>query len=134
MSDSSLRTTAAETQPLQLTGNARELSEKLASKTATIGVVGLGYVGLPLAVEFAKRGHRTIGIDLNSERVLRLNAGQNLIEDVDDEDLRDVVDDETFVAVDDFSRGSEIDVFFICVPTPLTSSNRYTSNSTSIAE
>lgn len=122
MSDTSLRTTAAEAQPLQLTGNARELAEKLASKTATIGVVGLGYVGLPLAVEFAKRGFRTIGIDLNSERVLRLNAGQNLIEDVDDEELRDVVDDEAFVAVDDFSRSSDIDVFFICVPTPVTSS------------
>lgn len=122
MSDSSLNTTTTEVQPIQLTGPARELAEKLSSKTATIGVVGLGYVGLPLAVEFAKRGFRTVGIDLNSERVLRLNAGQNLIEDVDDDELREVVEEGTFKAVDDFSIGEEIDVFFICVPTPVTSS------------
>src|SRR5690606_30023550 len=99
---------------------ARELAEKISSKTAVVGVVGLGYVGLPLAVEFAKRGLKTVGIDLNSERVLRLNAGQNLIDDVDDDELRDVVEAKTFVANDDFSQADNIDVFFICVPTPVT--------------
>ncbi len=114
------RVTTTESEPLQLTGRARELAEKISSKTAVVGVVGLGYVGLPLAVEFAKRGLKTVGIDLNSERVLRLNAGQNLIDDVDDDELRDVVEAKTFVANDDFSQADNIDVFFICVPTPVT--------------
>jgi UDP-N-acetyl-D-glucosamine dehydrogenase len=103
-----------------LTGTARQLWEKLESKTATIGVVGLGYVGLPLAVEHAKQGFRTIGIDLNHERVLRLNEGENYIQDVADQDLKDVVDGGFFTAVDDFSCSADIDVFYICVPTPVT--------------
>ncbi len=120
MSDSPLKTTVLDTPSLQLTGSARRLEEKIAGRTATIGVVGLGYVGLPLAVEFSLRGFRTIGIDLNSERVLRLNAGQNVIEDVDDKDLRTVVENGRFTAADDFSSGKDVDVFYICVPTPVT--------------
>ena len=116
-----MNTAISETKPLQLTGAARQLEEKISSKTATIGVVGLGYVGLPLAVEFARNGFRTIGIDLNGERVLRLNAGQNVIEDVDDDELRKVVENGKFVAMDDFSAGAEIDIYYICVPTPVTS-------------
>ena len=115
-----LNTSVSDARTLQLTGAARQLEEKLRDKTAVIGVIGLGYVGLPLAVEFAMTGFRTIGIDLNSERVLRLNAGQNLIADVDDDALRQVVENGTFVAMDDFSAGNEIDVFYICVPTPVT--------------
>lgn len=120
MPQSLVKTILSDSQPLQLTGHARDLAEKIADKTATIGVVGLGYVGLPLAVEFALKGFRTIGIDLNGERVLRLNAGQNVIEDVNDRDLRTVVENGAFTAVDDFSAGTEIDVFYICVPTPVT--------------
>lgn len=120
MQDYSVKTTDTETQPPQLTGHARRLAEKISDKTATIGVIGLGYVGLPLAVEFALRGFRTIGVDLNSERVLRLNAGQNVIEDVDDKDLATVVENGRFTAADDFASGGEIDVFYICVPTPVT--------------
>lgn len=96
------------------------LAEKIHSRSAVIGVVGLGYVGLPLAVEFADKGFRTIGIDLNQERVLRLNAGQNVIQDVDDDQLRKVVDSGKFTAEDDFELSGEVDVFFICVPTPVT--------------
>ncbi len=121
MSDTPVKTSLSDKKTLQLTGTARQLEEKIDDKTATIGVVGLGYVGLPLAVEFASRGFRTIGIDLNSERVIRLNAGQNLIEDVDDDDLRKVVENGTFRATDDFSEGDDIDIFYICVPTPVTS-------------
>ena len=120
MSDQ-LNTSVSDARTLQLTGAARQLEEKIRDKTAVIGVIGLGYVGLPLAVEFALNGFRTIGIDLNSERVLRLNAGQNLIADVDDDELRQVVENGSFVAMDDFSAGHEIDVFYICVPTPVTS-------------
>jgi UDP-N-acetyl-D-glucosamine dehydrogenase len=101
-------------------GHARDLWEKLDTKQARIGVVGLGYVGLPLAVEYAQRGFPTLGIDLNRERVLRLNAGANYIQDIADEAVAEVVERGTFVAEDDFASAGSVDVFFICVPTPVT--------------
>ena len=103
-----------------LTGHARSLQEKIQNKEATIGVVGLGYVGLPLGVEFADQGFRTIGIEKSRERVLRLNAGQNYIQDVEDAAFERVREAGTFVAEDDFSSAADVDVFFICVPTPVT--------------
>ncbi|MEZ4698187.1 MAG: nucleotide sugar dehydrogenase, partial [Rhodothermales bacterium] len=112
--------TSLATNQTSLTGIARQLYDKLEDRTAVIGVVGLGYVGLPLAVEYAKMGFKTIGIDLNSERVLRLNEGHNYIQDVDDVDLANVVEKGTFHAADDFRATEEVDVFFICVPTPVT--------------
>ncbi|HLT45713.1 MAG TPA: nucleotide sugar dehydrogenase [Rubricoccaceae bacterium] len=96
------------------------LQRLLETGQATIGVVGLGYVGLPLAVEFARKGFRTVGIDVSTERVLRLNAGQSYIGDVPDEALRAVVEAGTLVAEDGFASGADVDVFFICVPTPVT--------------
>lgn len=104
---------------IRLTGPAKELLEKIETKTARIGVIGLGYVGLPLAVEYAQAGFETIGIDVSHERVLRLNAGQNYIQDVADEDLKQVIESKSFRAVDDFGAAGDIDVFFICVPTPV---------------
>ncbi len=101
-------------------GHARDLWEKIETKQARIGVIGLGYVGLPLAVEYAQRGFYTVGIDLNRERVLRLNAGANYIQDIADEAVAEVVEKGFFTADDDFARAGEIDVFFICVPTPVT--------------
>ena len=103
-----------------LTGHARALQEKIQNEEATIGVVGLGYVGLPLGVEFAAQGFRTIGIETNRERVLRLNAGQNYIQDVEDAAFLRVQEAGTFVAEDDFASASDVDIFFICVPTPVT--------------
>ena len=103
-----------------LTGHARALQEKIQNKEATIGVVGLGYVGLPLGVEFAAQGFRTIGIETSRERVLRLNAGQNYIQDVEDAAFLRVQEAGTFVAEDDFASASDVDIFFICVPTPVT--------------
>ncbi len=103
-----------------LTGQADVLRSKLQDKTAVIGVVGLGYVGLPLAVEFALKGFRTVGIELNREKVLRLNAADNYIQDVPDADLKQALDSGKFVAEDDFASSGDIDVFFICVPTPVT--------------
>ncbi len=111
--------TSKTVESLRLTGAAKELLEKLDSRTAKIGIVGLGYVGLPLAVEYAQKGFETIGIDVSNERVLRLNEGHNYIQDVSDEDLREVVESGMFRAVDDFNLCGEIDVFFICVPTPV---------------
>ena len=102
------------------TGVARELAEKISSKQAVIGVAGLGYVGLPLAVEFAKRGFRTIGIDLNPERVRRIAAGDPSIEGVSGEVLHRVVREGMLEMCADFSRAGEADIVFICVPTPIT--------------
>ncbi len=101
-------------------GHARDLWEKLETRQARIGVIGLGYVGLPLAVEYAQRGFSTLGIDLNRERVLRLNAGANYIQDIDTASIKAIVEQGTFVAEDDFSAAGTVDVFFICVPTPVT--------------
>ena len=101
-------------------GPAHDLSLKLQSKNATIGVIGLGYVGLPLAVEFADQGFATIGIDLNKERVLRLNAGRNYNQDLRDDAVRKVVENGKLQAEDDFASSANVDVFFICVPTPVT--------------
>lgn len=98
----------------------RELSTRIEAQTATIGVVGLGYVGLPLAVEYAGAGFDTIGIDMDEERVGRLNAGENYIDDVDDEAVRELVGKEDLQVERSFSRASEVDVFFVCVPTPVT--------------
>jgi UDP-N-acetyl-D-glucosamine dehydrogenase len=99
---------------------AHALIKKIEATEAVIGVAGLGYVGLPLAVEFAKKGFRTIGIDVDRDRVSRLNEGHNHIQDVDDRELADVVSRGTFEAHPGFDISSEVDIFFICVPTPIT--------------
>ncbi|MCH7607820.1 MAG: nucleotide sugar dehydrogenase [Chloroflexi bacterium] len=88
--------------------------------TAVVGVVGLGYVGLPLAVEKAKVGFRVIGVEQNPQRAAKINAGQNYIADVADADLASVVADGRLSAATDFSRVAEMDVIVVCVPTPLT--------------
>jgi UDP-N-acetyl-D-glucosamine dehydrogenase len=98
----------------------RSLKQKIADRTATIGVIGLGYVGLPLAVEYAKAGFDTIGIDLNTDRVAQLNAGENYNDDLDDAEVYEVVDDDRLSADDHFERSGDIDVFYVCVPTPVT--------------
>jgi UDP-N-acetyl-D-glucosamine dehydrogenase len=95
------------------------LKEKLADKTAQIGIVGLGYVGLPLAVEFAKKGLKTTGLDVSQEKVALINAGKNYIGDVADEDLKKVVEDGFLSADASWKNAADIDVFFICVPTPM---------------
>lgn len=102
---------------------AHQVAHRLDAGTATIGVVGLGYVGLPLAVEYADRGFATVGIDLDEDRVQQLNAGDNYIEDLDDARIRRLVDDDVLQGTTQFEGASEIDVFFVCVPTPVTDTN-----------
>ena len=97
-----------------------ELIHKITKKSAIVGVVGLGYVGLPFAVEKGKVGYHVIGIDQNSVKAEKINAGENYILDVKDEELRDLVEEGLIEAVSDFSRVPEMDIIVICVPTPLT--------------
>jgi UDP-N-acetyl-D-glucosamine dehydrogenase len=96
-----------------------ELREKLMNKTATLGVVGLGYVGLPLAVEKAKAGYRTIGFDVQEDKVNMVNSGINYIGDVVNEDLEEIVKSGLLSATTDFSQVAMADCVCICVPTPL---------------
>ncbi len=96
------------------------LLKKVRDRTAVVGVVGLGYVGLPFAVEKAKVGFRVIGVEQNPRRAAQVNAGQNYIGDVRDEELRDLVARGLIHADRDFARVPEMDVIVICVPTPLT--------------
>lgn len=91
------------------------------SKTASIGVVGLGYVGLPFAVEKAKVGFRVTGFDRNEKRVAMVNRAENYIGDVHDHELKELVLDKGLItATTDWDRLAEMDVIVICVPTPLT--------------
>lgn len=95
------------------------LMEKLLSRAAVIGVIGLGYVGLPLAVEKAKAGYRVIGLDVQMSKIDMVNSGVNYIGDVIDEDLRSIVQNGLLQATPDYSFLREVDAVAICVPTPL---------------
>ena len=97
----------------------QHLKNSIRDKTAKICVIGLGYVGLPLAVEKAKVGFKVLGIDHNTSRVSMLNSGLNYIQDVKDEELRILVEKNTLTAVNDFSVLLGQDIIIICVPTPL---------------
>ena len=96
-----------------------ELLRKIRSREAKIAVIGLGYVGLPLAVEKAKAGFQVVGIESNPKRVEKVNRAENYIPDVLDIELREVVQKGRLVATPSFSAVSEADVITICVPTPL---------------
>ena len=95
------------------------LKGKIESKTARVGIVGLGYVGLPLAVEFAKAGFHVTGIDLQQSRVDRLMQGESDVQDVSSSDVAELVKAGRFDATTDFSIVSQLDTLDICVPTPL---------------
>ena len=96
------------------------LLEKIKNHSAVIGIVGLGYVGLPLAVLQARTGFRVYGIDEVAGKVEKVNRGENYILDVDDTELRQVIEEKKFWATMDFSVIHQCDVVLICVPTPLT--------------
>ena len=95
------------------------LKEKILAREATLGVIGLGYVGLPLAVEKAKAGFKVIGFDVQKEKVDMVNAGHNYIGDVVNEDLKALVDAGMLRATTDFAAAAQVDCVCICVPTPL---------------
>ncbi|HUF35268.1 MAG TPA: nucleotide sugar dehydrogenase [Gemmatimonadales bacterium] len=98
---------------------AQELIDKAGRREALFGIVGLGYVGLPLAIELAQAGYRVLGLDINQRVVDGLNAGHSHVKDVTDTALRDVVQAGRFEATTDAGRLAEPDAISICVPTPL---------------
>jgi UDP-N-acetyl-D-glucosamine dehydrogenase len=95
------------------------LEEKIKRRTARVGVIGLGYVGLPLAMEFAKAGFPVTGIDIEQSKVAQLNRGESYVQDVDPDVLGSMIDARKFRATADFSVISELDTINIAVPTPL---------------
>jgi UDP-N-acetyl-D-glucosamine dehydrogenase len=97
-----------------------QLGERIASKQAQVGVIGLGYVGLPLALEFASAGYTVRGFDLDGEKIETLRAGESYIEDVPSEAVAAVVSTGRLKATTEFDELSLCDVIHVCVPTPLT--------------
>lgn len=95
------------------------LLSKIKNKTALVGVIGLGYVGLPLAVEKALKGYQTIGFDVQKKKVEAINRGENYNRDIDNQDLAEVVASGKLKATDDYQFLQDVDIVSICVPTPL---------------
>ncbi len=92
---------------------------RIREKTITIGIIGLGYVGLPLAVTFSLKGIKVLGFEKSTEKADMVNEGNNYIGDIEDRELKKVVDKKYLEATDDFTRIKECDAVLICVPTPL---------------
>mgnify|MGYP001410054990 CR=1 FL=1 len=95
------------------------LIKKIEKKSAKIGVIGLGYVGLPLAIEFTNAGYKVLGIDIDEKKVNFSNSGKNYIKDVNDSTLKNAVNKKLLKATSDFSKVKNLDAISICVPTPL---------------
>src|SRR4051812_15082400 len=105
--------------PTSRSGIAEALNDKITTRTARVGVVGLGYVGLPLAVELARAGFRTTGIDLDLRKVDAINRGESYIQDVPTAHVTELHGAGRLSATADASIVEELDTINICVPTPL---------------
>jgi UDP-N-acetyl-D-glucosamine dehydrogenase len=99
-----------------------DLQNKILKRTAKIGIVGLGYVGLPLAVEIAKVGYQVLGIDVDKSKVTSINLGKSFIEDVSSRELSPLVLSKKITAYDNYKICAKCDIINICVPTPFTKS------------
>ena len=95
------------------------LINKIKSKSAKVGVVGLGYVGLPLGMEFALKGFKTVGFDVDERKIKLLLAGKSYIKHINETKIKNAMQGENLTATNDFSKLSEMDAIIICVPTPL---------------
>src|SRR5215470_7947507 len=100
-------------------GENLELKDKIRNRQARIGIIGLGYVGLPLAVEFAKAGFAVTGFDVDAGKVSSINKGHSYIGDVTSADVAAAVKAGKLAATDDMSKLHDMDAIDICVPTPL---------------
>lgn len=98
-----------------------QLLSRIEDKSAIVSVIGLGYVGLPLAVGMAKSGYSVIGVDVSFERVNALNQGSSYIPDIPAKDVADLVEKNSLSATSSYNSLKEVDVIFICVPTPFDS-------------
>ena len=96
-----------------------QLKAKIADRSARVGVLGLGYVGLPLAVEFAKAGFHVTGIDVSAGKVEQLNRGESYVLDIDTDELKPLVEAGLLRGTTDFAEIAHLDTVNICVPTPL---------------
>ncbi len=97
----------------------QSLADKIAAREARVGVIGLGYVGLPLAVEFAKAGMKAVGFDIDAKKVEQINRGESYIGDVTGDEVKSVVESGYLRATTDFAELAGVDTVDICVPTPL---------------
>jgi UDP-N-acetyl-D-glucosamine dehydrogenase len=104
---------------MTMTTHKQVLLDKIERREAVLAVIGIGYVGLPLAVEFAEEGYRVIGVDVSAEKVRRINEGVSYIPDIANERVAALVDSGHLSATSDYAALSEVDVISICVPTPL---------------
>lgn len=96
-----------------------KILQKIKNKQIQTGVIGLGYVGLPLAVSFANKKIKVIGFDTSVEKVSKINSGENYIADIDNQLLKKLIDEKQLIANNNFSELKHCDAIFICVPTPL---------------
>jgi UDP-N-acetyl-D-glucosamine dehydrogenase len=99
--------------------NKQEFLNKIDSKEVVIGVIGMGYVGLPLALAFAKKGFNTVGFDIDEKKIPLLNEGKTYIKHIAESKIKEAVDSGKFSATSDFSKLSDVDAILIAVPTPL---------------
>lgn len=95
------------------------LLKKINNKSAVVGIIGLGYVGLPLALEYALKGFKTIGFDIDERKIPLINAGKSYIKHINADKIKKVVNNKMFSATSDFARLRELDAIIMCVPTPL---------------
>ncbi len=102
----------------ELDSSGQALRQRIDDQSAVFAIVGMGYVGMPLALEFAKKGFRTVGIDVSQGKVDMLNRGENFIEDLDDDQVKEMVEAGRLSATTSFEAISDADVIFIAVPTP----------------
>ncbi|MCS5638242.1 MAG: NAD(P)-binding domain-containing protein, partial [Myxococcota bacterium] len=98
----------------------QDLSVRIDERTARVGVIGLGYVGLPLAVELTAAGFEVIGFDIDSEKIRSIEQGISYIGDVSSEQLQAARASDRFWATSDFDQLHDVQVVNVCVPTPLT--------------
>ena len=105
--------------PKTKVNNSQKLIDKIKQKNAVVGIIGLGYVGLPLSIELAKSGFKVIGYDISKEKVKLINAGKSDIDDVSNEEVARVVKSGNLIATMDPKKVAQMDTISICVPTPL---------------
>ena len=97
----------------------KDFKKKIRNKEVKIAIVGLGYVGLPLAIEFAKKGFSVLGIDVDKDRINRIKENESYITDISNQDLKKVRTNKKFNVEDNYQSLKKTDVVLVCVPTPL---------------